>query len=41
MTWLGTLSQLLEIIVALALAPLLIRSAARIRSGWRALPDSA
>ena len=28
-------------IVALALAPLLIRSAARIRSGWRALPDSA
>ena len=28
-------------IVALALAPLLIRSAARIRSGWRPLPDSA
>jgi hypothetical protein len=28
-------------IVALALAPLLIRSGARIRSGWRALPDSA
>jgi hypothetical protein len=28
-------------IVALALAPLLIRSAARIRSGWRPLPGSA
>jgi len=28
-------------IVALALAPLLMRSAARIRSGWRPLPDSA
>jgi hypothetical protein len=28
-------------IVALALAPLLIRSVARIRSGWRPLPDSA
>jgi hypothetical protein len=28
-------------IVALALAPLLIRSAARTRSGWRPLPDSA
>jgi hypothetical protein len=28
-------------IVALALAPLLIRSAARIRSDWRPLPDSA
>jgi hypothetical protein len=28
-------------IIALALAPLLIRSGARIRSGWRALPDSA
>lgn len=28
-------------IVALALAPFVIRSGARIRSGWRALPDSA
>lgn len=28
-------------IVALALAPVLIRWGARIRSGWRALPDSA